>query len=175
MPTIHLETFVAAPAEICFDLCLNVNLHERAGHGRAVAGVTSGQMSLGDTVTWEAVHFFMRHRLTSKIVAYERPRFFVDEMQRGAFARWRHAHHFVAQHGGTLMIDDVDFASPLGVLGKLADALLLNSYMTGFLVRHNRHFKQFAESEAIERGEGDQLDSGNIKAVASARSQSPGN
>src|SRR5919107_555317 len=113
MPKIHLETFIAAPAEVCFDLCLNVNAHERAGHGRAVAGVTSGQMSLGDTVTWEGVHFFVRQRLTSKIVAYERPHTFVDEMQRGTLARWRHTHRFVAQPGGTLMIDDVDFASPL--------------------------------------------------------------
>jgi len=56
MPEIYLETYVAAPIEICFDLCLNVNAHEAAGHGRAVAGVTKGQMQIGDTVTWEAVH-----------------------------------------------------------------------------------------------------------------------
>ena len=148
MPKIHLETFVAAPAGLCFDLCLDVNLHERAGHGRAVGGVTSGRMSLGDTVTWDAVHFFVHQRLTSKIVAYERPRMFVDEMQRGAFARWRHTHHFAEQGGGTLMTDDVDFASPLGLLGKLADALLLKRYMTRFLVRHNDYFKSEAEAAA---------------------------
>ena len=150
MPKIHLETFVAAPAEVCFDLCLDVNFHERAGHGRAVAGVTRGRMRLGDTVTWEATHFFVRQRLTSKIIAYERPRTFIDEMQRGAFARWRHTHLFVEQEGGTLMIDDVDFASPLGFLGKIADALLLEGYMTRFLVHHNRHFKR--EAEALASG-----------------------
>ena len=148
MPKIHLETFVAAPVEVCFDLCLNVNFHERAGHGRAVAGTTSGQLELGDTVTWEAVHFLVRQRLTSKIVARERPRTFTDEMQRGAFARWRHAHTFTEQAGGTLMVDDVDFASPLGPLGRLADALLLKSYMTRFLVTHNAHFKREAEALA---------------------------
>lgn len=148
MPKIHLETFIAAPAETCFDLCLNVNLHERAGHGRAVAGITSGQMALGDTVTWEAVHFFVRQRLTSKIVSYERPLMFVDEMQRGAFARWRHTHRFLAQPGGTLMIDDVDFASPLGALGTLVDAFYLRRYMTRFLVRHNEPFKREAEAAA---------------------------
>lgn len=151
MPTIHLETFVAAPAEVCFDLCLNVNLHERAGHGRAVAGVTSGQMLLGDTVTWEAVHFCTRQRLTSKITVYERPRMFIDEMLRGAFARWRHTHTFVERQGGTLMVDDVEFASPLGVLGKIADAVLLENYMTRFLVRHNEQFRREAESLAREQ------------------------
>jgi ligand-binding SRPBCC domain-containing protein len=151
MPKIHLETFVAAPAHVCFDLCLNVNFHERAGHGRAVAGRTSGRLSLGDTVTWEAVHFFVRQQLTSKIVVCERPRTFTDEMQRGAFARWRHTHTFAHQRGGTLVTDDVDFASPHGPLGAIVDALVLKNYMTRFLVRHNAHFKREAEALAKAR------------------------
>ena len=145
MARIHLETFIAAPAEACFDLCLDVSFHECAGHGRAVAGMTTGALRLGDTVTWEATHFLVRQRLTSKIVTYERPRLFVDEMQRGAFARWRHEHRFISQDGGTLATDDVDFASPLGPLGRLFDALLLESYMTRFLINHNAHLKREAE------------------------------
>jgi ligand-binding SRPBCC domain-containing protein len=150
MPKIHLETFVAAPVELCFDLNLNVQLHEAAGHGRAVAGVTQGQLRLGDTVTWEAVHFGVRQRLTSKIVACERPHMFVDEMQRGAFARWRHTHLFKTLDGGTSVVDEVDYASPLGLLGKIADALFLKNYMTRFLIRHNAHFKRMAEAKALE-------------------------
>lgn len=148
MPELYLETFVAAPIELCFDLNLNVNLHEAAGHGRAVAGVTQGQMLLGDTVTWEAVHFGVRQRLTSKIVTYERPHKFVDEMQRGAFARWRHTHRFVALDEGTRIIDEVDYASPLGWLGKIVDALYLKNYMTRFLLHHNAYFKEIAETKA---------------------------
>ncbi len=148
MPDIHLETFIAAPVELCFDLCLNVNVHEQAGHGQAVAGVTSGMMKLGDTVTWEAVHFLVRQRLTSKIVAYDRPRMFADHMLRGAFKRWQHTHRFSEQAGGTLMIDDVNFAAPLGLLGRLVDALVLKNYMTRFLVNHNGYFKQLIETEA---------------------------
>lgn len=146
MPSIHLETYVAAPVELCFDLNLNVQAHEASGHGRAVGGVTRGQLRLGDTVTWEAVHFGVRQQLTSKIVACERPRMFVDEMQRGAFARWRHTHRFFESGGGALVIDDVDYASPLGPLGKLADALYLERYMTQFLIRHNAQFKRMAEA-----------------------------
>ena len=152
MPKIHLETYVAAPVELCFDLNLNVQMHEAAGHGRAVAGVTQGQLRLGDTVTWEAVHFGVRQRLTSKIVACERPDMFVDEMQQGTFARWRHTHRFTALDGGTRMVDKVDYASPLGPLGKLADALFLKNYMTRFLIHHNAHFKRMAETEATQSG-----------------------
>src|SRR5690242_2188229 len=58
MPTIRLETFIDASPKRCFDLSLNVDLHRHSvAHTseRPVAGVTSGVMKLGDTVTWEAV------------------------------------------------------------------------------------------------------------------------
>ncbi len=45
----------------------------------------SGVMRLGDTVTWEAVHFGVRQHLTMQITAYERPYQFTDEMVRGVF------------------------------------------------------------------------------------------
>ena len=148
MPQIHLQTYITAPVELCFELSLNVNLHEAAGHGRAVAGVTRGQLRLGDTVTWEAVHFGVRQRLTSKIVIHDPPCMFVDEMQQGAFARWRHTHRFLAHNGGTNMLDEIEYASPLGILGNIADTLFLKNYMTRFLIHHNAYFKLVAETKA---------------------------
>ena len=149
MPRILLKTFVKAPPEVCFDLSRSVDVHVESTHGtgeRAVAGVTSGMMKLGDTVTWEATHFGFRQRFTSKITAFERPRMFVDEMLRGAFKRWHHTHLFEPVDGGTLMIDEVDYRSPLGVLGGLADALFLKSYMTRLLETRNDHIRKLAEA-----------------------------
>ena len=151
MPRIILKTFIKAPADICFDLSRSVDVHVASTDGsneRAVAGVTSGMMNLGDTVTWEAEHFGVRQRLTSKITAFDRPRLFVDEMRRGAFRRWRHTHYFKPADGGTLMVDDVDYASPLGPLGSLADALFLKSYMTRLLEARNDYIRKLAESRS---------------------------
>ncbi|MGH9942805.1 MAG: SRPBCC family protein [Pyrinomonadaceae bacterium] len=149
MPRIYLETLISAPAELCFDLSRDVDVH-MASTGvtgeRAVAGVKSGMMELGDTVTWEARHFGVRQRLTSRITAFERPRMFVDEMQRGAFNRWRHTHLFTPKQNSTLMIDDVDFASPFGWLGRVVDALALKDYMARLLTERNSHIKHVAES-----------------------------
>src|SRR5689334_13164669 len=103
MPTIRLETYINAPIERCFDLSLNVNLHTHSmahTHERPIAGVTEGLMQLGDTVTWEAVHFGLKLHLTSKITAYERPRSFTDEMMHGAFQELHHFHEFVPQSPG---------------------------------------------------------------------------
>ncbi|HVG31727.1 MAG TPA: SRPBCC family protein [Pyrinomonadaceae bacterium] len=150
MPTIHLETLIRAPIELCFDLARSVDVHMASTNHtgeRAVSGVTSGMMNLNDEVTWEAKHFYVRQRLTSRITAMERPRMFVDEMQRGAFKRWHHLHTFEPRNGGTLMLDEVDYESPLGILGLIADRLFLEKYMTRLLVVRNAHIKRVAETQ----------------------------
>jgi ligand-binding SRPBCC domain-containing protein len=149
MPTIRLETYIDAPVERCFDLSLSVDLHRHSvahTHERPVAGVTSGVMKLGDTVTWEAVHFGIKQHLTSKITAYERPYRFTDEMIRGAFQEMIHLHEFVPQLPGTLMIDLFTFRAPLNFLGRLAEAVILTRYMKGLLLSRNRYLKQVAEA-----------------------------
>jgi ligand-binding SRPBCC domain-containing protein len=150
MPLIKLETIINAPVELCFDLARNVDVHLAAASStgeRAIAGITSGSMKLGDEVTWEALHLGLRLRHTSKITAFEPPRMFVDEMQRGAFKRFRHTHLFEAAATGTRMTDELDFASPLGQLGRAVDALFLKGYLTRFLIQHNGYIKRVAESQ----------------------------
>lgn len=157
MPVIKLETFIRAPVEICFDLARDVEVHmaSTAETGeRAIAGVTSGMLELNNEVTWEAKHMGVRQRLTSRITALERPRMFVDEMQRGAFKSLRHLHLFEQKDGGTRMIDELTFTSPCGILGRIVDMLLLESYMRRFLIRHNEYIKRVAEEKAKE-GDGD--------------------
>src|ERR1051325_6618310 len=77
MPTIHLETFIRAPIELCFDLSRSVDVHMAStGHTgeRAVAGVTSGMMNLDDEGTWGARHFGVRNRLQCGISNKKGPR-----------------------------------------------------------------------------------------------------
>lgn len=153
MTVIKLETFIRAPQALCFDLARDVDVHmaSTAETGeRAVAGVTSGMMELGDEVTWEAKHLGIRQRFTSKITALERPRMFVDEMQRGAFKSLRHLHRFEERDGGTLMIDEMTFISPFGILGRITNTVFLENYMRRFLIKHNEHIKKVAEEKALE-------------------------
>ncbi len=154
MPTIRLETTILAPVERCFDLSLNVGMHgDSMGHTheRPVAGVMTGTMRLGDSVTWEAVHFGIKQHLTSKITAYDRPHGFTDEMVRGIFRKLHHTHEYVAQPPGTLMIDVFTFQAPLGILRRVAEALFLTRYMKTLLLTRNRYLKQVAEAE--QKGE----------------------
>jgi ligand-binding SRPBCC domain-containing protein len=155
MPTIRLEMMIAASPERCFDLSLSVDLHRQSvahTHERPIAGVTSGVMRLGDTVMWEAVHFGVKQHLTTKITAYERPDYFVDEMIRGIFQEMKHHHAFVSQPAGTLMIDTFTFRAPLGILGRVAEALVLTRYMRRLLLTRNRYLKQVAEADTVQSG-----------------------
>ncbi len=54
MPRIEIETWIAAPTDLCFDLARDIDLHIRSTDGtgeRAVEGVTSGLIGLGEFVT----------------------------------------------------------------------------------------------------------------------------
>ena len=56
---------------VCFDLARNVDIHTETTANtkeRAAAGVTTGLMEKGDSVTWEAIHFGVKQKLTAKIV-----------------------------------------------------------------------------------------------------------
>jgi ligand-binding SRPBCC domain-containing protein len=149
VPTIRLATTIDAPPERCFDLARDVGAHLRSTGPtaeRAVGGVTSGLLELGDEVTWEARHLGVRQRLTARISRLERPRLFEDVMVRGAFASLHHVHEFVPRDGGTTMIDTFTFASPLGPIGAIADRIFLTGYMRRFLTSRASELKRMAES-----------------------------
>jgi len=132
VPVVHVVTRIRASIERCFDLARDIDLHARSlddTNEKAVAGVTSGLIGLGDEVTWEATHFGVRQRLTSRITAFDRPHSFRDSMVRGAFAGFDHDHLFEYEDGVTTMKDVFDYRSPLGRLGRLADVLFLERYI----------------------------------------------
>ena len=154
MPVIELTTQVHAPIERIFDLARSVELHMDSTaqtNERAVAGVTSGLMNLGDEVTWRARHFGIRQNLTSRITMFERPCHFRDSMVHGAFRRFDHDHFFAQQGERTLMRDVFDFQSPFGILGRIADRLFLTNYMRRFLLTRCALIKTVAETEQWRR------------------------
>ncbi len=152
MPQIEITTSIAAPIELVFDLARSIDAHRHSQTNheeKAIGGRTSGLISLGETVTWEAVHFGIRQRLTAKIVEMDRPTHFRDTMVAGAFKRFDHDHFFsVGSDGRTMMRDVFDYSSPLGPVGRVADALFLKRYMTNLLDERNQALKQLAESGA---------------------------
>lgn len=155
MVTVRLETVIDAPPAACFALSLSVDAHTASMSGsaeRVVGGVATGEMRAGETVTWRARHFGLPWRMTSRVSEYDAPHRFVDEQVTGPFSRWWHEHRFElverigrAQPDGsatirivTRMTDVAEFEAPFGVLGRIAEQLVLRRYMRRLLQQRNR-------------------------------------
>lgn len=148
MQTVTVDTWIDAPAERCFDAARDLDLHVRSlAHTgeRAVAGRTTGLIGMGEEVTWRARHFGVTQHFTSKITAFDRPRSFQDAMQRGAFKSFVHDHLFVEENGRTRMTDHLVFAAPLGILGSIAERLVLRRYLERLLTDRAAVIKAEAE------------------------------
>jgi ligand-binding SRPBCC domain-containing protein len=145
MATFRVVTDIEAPAERCFDLSRSIDLHLEsmlASDERAVGGVTSGLISAGEEVTWEARHFGVRWRMTSRIVEFDLPRRFVDEMVRGPFRAFRHEHRFETLGTGTRMTDVITFRTPVAVLTER----LVGRYLRRLMRIRNAAIRLKAES-----------------------------
>lgn len=125
-----------APVERCFDAARDLDLHLKSlahTNERAVGGRTSGLIELGEEVTWRARHFGITQHFTSKITAFDRPRYFQDAMQRGAFRSFVHDHFFTIDDDITTMTDVLVFSAPFGPLGVIAETLVLRRYLERLL------------------------------------------
>jgi ligand-binding SRPBCC domain-containing protein len=117
-----------------------------------MAGLTSGLIGMGQRVTWRAKHFGVWQSLTSEITAIDRPFYFQDTMIQGIFQFMKHDHFFRTMPGDeTEMKDIFCFASPLPILGRLAEIAFLARYMRGLLRERNAVLKEIAESSEWRR------------------------
>jgi ligand-binding SRPBCC domain-containing protein len=150
MPSIHLTTFVAAPAERVFDLSRSIELHKKSmAHTgeKAVSGTTAGLIRYEETVTWKAKHLFKERVMRVRVTEMNQPYSFTGEMVEGDLRSMKHEHHFKKVANGTLMINVLNFSMPYGLLGRLAATLFLSRYLKKLLEHRNSIIKQYAESD----------------------------
>ncbi len=146
---VRFERCTSLPVDCAtaFDLSLSIDAHldsfQRSGE-RAVGGITSGVIGLGEFVTWRARHFGVTWTMTSEISEWERPRRFVDEQRRAPFKSFHHEHVFRPLDDGTELRDRITFEAPLGPLGRIAEAVVLRRYLPHLIDVRN----QFLVEEA---------------------------
>jgi ligand-binding SRPBCC domain-containing protein len=149
MPVIELKTFIKSDIETCFDLSRSIDLHELSTaqtNEKAITGKTSGLIGLDEFVTWQATHFGIKQKLTSKITAYNRPRYFRDEQQKGIFKFFVHDHYFQSKNEMVEMTDIFKYESPFGFVGRLFNIIVLTRHLKNLLIKRNALIKEFAET-----------------------------
>jgi ligand-binding SRPBCC domain-containing protein len=105
------------------------------------------EMRPGARIDYELSLFGVPLRWRSCITEWVPGVRFVDEQERGPYARWRHTHTFEARGDATLVGDVVDYALPLGPLGALARALFVRRTLERIF-----DFRQQAIRRILERG-----------------------
>lgn len=86
-----------------------------------------------------------------RIEAVEPPHRIVDVAERSPFRAWRHEHLFQRLGPGrTLMTDRVTYRLPLGLLGRLADRLLVRRRIARALAERHRRTRELLEERARE-------------------------
>ncbi len=68
---------------------------------------------------------FIKMDWVTEITHVENRKMFVDEQRFGPYAFWHHQHLFQAVDGGVEMTDILHYRVPLGIVGKLINALFI--------------------------------------------------
>lgn len=88
---------------------------------------------LGITMPW-----------TTQITQVDTGKSFTDFQQKGPYKLWNHYHEFIPNEQGVLIRDTVEYALPLGVLGKIAHTLFVRKKLENiFKYRHQILEKMF--------------------------------
>jgi hypothetical protein len=73
---------------------------------------------------------------------YDPPVRFLDVQVRGPYARWEHRHLFLPEGDGTRVEDRVVYRLPLGVLGRLAHALVIGRQLRAMWAYRRRRIDE---------------------------------
>ena len=77
----------------------------------------------------------------TEITNVDKPDYFTDEQRLGPYALWHHKHHFKSVEGGIEMTDEVEYAMPLGFIGRLAHWLFVGKEVSAIFGYRNKVLK----------------------------------
>jgi ligand-binding SRPBCC domain-containing protein len=81
---------------------------------------------------------FVYVRWVTEITHVQQPHYFVDDQLTGPYRLWHHQHRFSEIPGGVEMTDEITYAIPFGILGRLANYFFVeNQLKTIFRFRYN--------------------------------------
>ena len=115
------ETRIAAPPVRVFDFHETPGAIERLTPPweRVVVESGGGLIRPGSRIALRTSLGPLRLRWVAEHTEYDPPGLFADRQLSGPFASWYHRHWMIDDgRGGTLLRDEVEFALPLGTIGR---------------------------------------------------------
>ena len=125
------ETIVAAPRQDVFAFFSDPRNLARItppSLGFEIVRMPDRALRAGDRIDYVIRLLGIPVRWRTVITVWEPEHRFVDEQERGPYKYWRHEHVLTDTGSGTLMVDQVEYRVPLGVIGAV---------VAGWWVRRN--------------------------------------
>lgn len=86
----------------------------------------SGKMYEGMIISYKVAPLLGIKTIWVTEITHVKPgNYFVDEQRVGPFALWHHQHFLEEKEGGTLMSDIVSYKPPFGILGEIANRIII--------------------------------------------------
>ena len=89
-------------------------------------------------------------RWTTLISDYDPPNRFSDVALRGPYSFWHHTHTFKENERGTIMIDEVRYALPFGLIGRIVHSLWVKRQLDGIFDYRASVIGEMLESASAE-------------------------
>lgn len=150
MTTIKIKTHYVASIEKVFDINRNIDFHQFSAiktKEKAIAGVITGLINKGETVTWRGKHFGFYIQHQSIISEMTIPTYFVDEQVNGHFKSFKHQHFFEQKENYVEVTDIIEYQTPFGIIGKLFDYFFLKKHLIEFIKHRNNVLKNCLEKK----------------------------
>lgn len=150
MPSIHLTTFIAAPAERVFDLSRHLGVYKfffNARKEKFTSGAASNLLTKNETISITAKMGGKTRMSMLKLTSLVKPLSFTEEQVKGDLSEYRHEHHFKQIENGTIVIDLLEFGTPKDFMGRIFGKLYLKKYLEEFVRKRNEVIRSYAESE----------------------------
>jgi ligand-binding SRPBCC domain-containing protein len=97
--------------------------------------IVDAHIAPGIVIRWESVH-----------TAYDPPHSFEDQQARGPFRSWRHRHIIEPHPDGALLIDDIEYDPPLGILGRIFGKFIIERRLRRLFEYRHRVTKDYLEA-----------------------------
>lgn len=96
-------------------------------------------MSKGQIIRYKvSVIPFITTHWTTEITQVEKPNSFTDVQQSGPYSLWEHHHRFEQTKEGILMTDDIRYAIPYGLIGRIANAVFVERQLNAIFEFRSR-------------------------------------
>ncbi|MEA2339894.1 MAG: hypothetical protein QOE82_3901 [Thermoanaerobaculia bacterium] len=107
---------------------------------------TAPSLNVGSRTIVEIRIAFVYVRFESLHTAYDPPRKFEDQQVRGPFKRWSHRHIVEPHPDGAILIDDIEYTPPFGLLGRLADPIVIKPRLRKVFAFRHRVTRDYCEN-----------------------------